>query len=336
MILDKQTIKSQTEYFLSEFEKSLACEIKSLDRRVQYLVDFVLNKKGKRLRPLLVHSCCDIKTKHTFDDAIKASIIVELIHIATLVHDDVIDNASVRRNQATLHSITKANEAILVGDILFSHALEMASSFPDTMVCREVASAVKFTCMGEVSQSFAQCNYDTTLEEYENILIGKTGKLFACACRLGARLSNQKINVVGSVERFAENLGLAYQLYDDTIDVFGSESNAHKTLKTDLKTGKVTLPVILLLQSCCEEEREPIIDLFKNYDLFDIGEFDDNANKIEELFEAYSIKQKCCDIIADKINEIKNCIANISYLSISDRMKHISESVCNKIQNNII
>ena len=336
MILDKQTIKSQTEYFLSEFEKSLACEIKSLDRRVQYLVDFVLNNKGKRLRPLLVHSCCDIKTKHTFDDAIKASIIVELIHIATLVHDDVIDNASVRRNQATLHSITKANEAILVGDILFSHALEMASSFPDTMVCREVASAVKLTCMGEVSQSFAQCNYDTTLEEYENILIGKTGKLFACACRLGARLSNQKINVVGSVERFAENLGLAYQLYDDTIDVFGSESNAHKTLKTDLKTGKVTLPVILLLQSCCEEEREPIIDLFKNYDLFDIGEFDDNANKIGELFEAYSIKQKCCDIIADKINEIKNCIANISYLPISDRMKSISENVCNKIQNTLV
>ena len=104
-------------------------------------------------------------------------------------------------------------------------------------------------------------------------------------------MSNQKCNVVGSVERFAENLGLAYQLYDDTIDAFGSESNAHKTLKTDLKTGKVTLPVILLLQSCCEEEREPIIDLFKNYDLFDIGDFDDNANKIDQLFEAYSIKQ---------------------------------------------
>ena len=109
MILDKQTIESQTEYFLSEFERLLVCEIESLDKRVQYLVDFVLNNKGKRLRPLLVHSCCDIKTRHIFDDAIKASIIVELIHIATLIHDDVIDNASVRRNQATLHSITKAN-----------------------------------------------------------------------------------------------------------------------------------------------------------------------------------------------------------------------------------
>lgn len=336
MILDKQTIESQTEYFLTEFERALVCEIESLDKRVQYLVDFVLKNKGKRLRPLLVHSCCDIKTRHTFDDAINAAIIVELIHIATLVHDDVIDNASVRRNQATLHSITKANEAILVGDILFSHALEMASSFPDTMVCREVASAVKLTCMGEVSQSFAQCNYDTTLEEYENILIGKTGKLFACACRLGARLSNQKINVVGSVERFAENLGLAYQLYDDTIDVFGSESNAHKTLKTDLKTGKVTLPVILLLQSCCKEERKPIIDLFQNYGVCNTGDFDDNANKLNELFEAYSIKQKCCDIIANKIKEIKNCIDNVSYLPISDRMKFISENVCNKIQNTLI
>ena len=200
--------------------------------------------------------------------------------------------------------------------------------FDDTMVCREVASAVKLTCMGEVSQSFAQCNYDTTLKEYENILIGKTGKLFACACRLGARLSNQKINVVGSVERFAENLGLAYQLYDDTIDVFGSESNAHKTLKTDLKTGKVTLPVIVLLESCCEEEKQPIIDMLSNYNA--------NEDKLIEIFEAYSIKQKCCDIIADKINEIKNCIANVGYLPISDRMKFISENVCNKIQNTII
>ena len=77
-------------------------------------------------------------------------------------------------------------------------------------------------------------------------------------------------------------------------------------------------------------KREPIIDLFKNYDLFDIGEFDDNANKLNELFEAYSIKQKCCDIIADKINEIKNCIANVGYLPISDKMKYISENVCNK------
>jgi octaprenyl-diphosphate synthase len=325
MIIEKQEIKSQTELFLSQFELSLACEIQTLDERVQNLVNFVLNNKGKRIRPLLVHSCCDIKTKHTFDDAIDAAIIVELIHIATLIHDDVIDNAKTRRNKPTLHSITKTNEAILVGDILFSHALEMASKFGDTMVCREVASATKLTCMGEVSQSFAQCSYDTTLEEYENILIGKTGKLFACACKLGAKLSHQKCNVVGNVERFAENLGLVYQLYDDTIDVFGSETNFHKTLKTDLKTNKVTLPVILLLQSCCEEERKPIIDMLLNYNEY--------ADKLHEIFKAYSIEQKCCDVILDKINTIKNCIANISYLPISDKMQHISEKICNKIKS---
>ena len=92
------------------------------------------------------------------------------------------------------------------------------------------------------------------------------------------------------------------------------------------------MPVILLLQSCCEEEREPIIDLFKNYDLFDLGNRDDSANKIDELFEAYSIKQMLGDAIADKIKEIKNRIANVGYLPISDRMKFISENVCNKIQ----
>lgn len=321
-----------TEDFLEEFEIALANEVNSFENKVQRMIKFVVDNKGKRLRPLLVHSCCNVKYHSSKQDIIKASVIVELIHIATLIHDDVIDNAKVRRNQSTLHGIVDANEAILVGDILLSHALEIASSFSDTTVCREVSKATKATCIGEVNQSFAQKKYDTTYEEYEQILRGKTGKLFACACRLGAKLSNADESVVGYVTRFAENLGIAYQLYDDAMDVFGSESNAHKTLKTDLKTGKVTLPVILLLKSCCEEERKPIIDLFQNYDLFDIGDFDDNANKIDELFEAYNIKQKCCEIIVEKLTEMNTCIANISYLPIADKMKNISEKICNKIK----
>ena len=321
-----------TEDFLEEFEIALANEVNSFENKVQRMIKFVVDNKGKRLRPLLVHSCCNIKYHSSKQDIIKASVIVELIHIATLIHDDVIDNAKVRRNQSTLHGIVDANEAILVGDILLSHALEIASSFSDTTVCREVSKATKATCIGEVNQSFAQKKYDTSYEEYEQILRGKTGKLFACACRLGAKLSNADESVVGYVTRFAENLGIAYQLYDDAVDVFGSESNAHKTLKTDLKTGKVTLPVILLLKSCCEEERKPIIDLFQNYDLFDIGDFDDNANKIDELFEAYNIKQKCCEIIVEKLTEMNTCIANISYLPIADKMTNILEKICNKIK----
>jgi octaprenyl-diphosphate synthase len=288
------------------------------------MINFVVGNKGKRLRPLLVHSCCNIKYHSTKQDIIKASVIVELIHIATLIHDDVIDNATVRRNQATLHGIVDANEAILVGDILLSHALEIASSFSDTAVCREVSKATKATCIGEVNQSFAQRNYETSFEEYEQILVGKTGKLFACACRLGAKLSNADESVIGYVTRFAENLGIAYQLYDDAMDIFGSEADSHKTLKTDLKTNKVTLPVIALLESCCEEERNPIIEMFQNYD--------DNESKLNEVFEAYDIKQKCCEIIADKLNDMNTCIANVGYLPIADKMKNISEKICNKIK----
>jgi octaprenyl-diphosphate synthase len=313
-----------TEDFLEEFEIALVNEVDSFEDRVKFMINFVVGNKGKRLRPLLVHSCCNIKHHSTKHDIIKASVIVELIHIATLIHDDVIDNATVRRNQATLHGIVDANEAILVGDILLSHALEIASSFSDTTVCREVSKATKATCIGEVNQSFAQRNYETSYEEYEQILLGKTGKLFACACRLGAKLSNANESAIGYVTRFAENLGIAYQLYDDAMDVFGSETNSHKTLKTDLKTGKVTLPVITLLESCCEQERKPIIEMFQNYD--------DNESKLNKVFEAYNIKQKCCEIIADKLNEMNTCIDNVSYLPIADKMKNISEKICNKIK----
>ena len=320
----EKTQKYLAEDFIEDFEIALADEVNSFDDKVRYMINFVVGNKGKRLRPLLVHSCCNIKYHSTKQDIIKASVIVELIHIATLIHDDVIDNAKVRRNRATLHGIVDANEAILAGDILLSHALEIASSFSDTMVCREVSKATKATCIGEVNQSFAQRNYDTSFEEYEQILLGKTGKLFACACRLGAKLSNADESVVGYVTRFAENLGVAYQLYDDALDVFGSEADSHKTLKTDLKTNKVTLPVILLLENCCEEERNPIIEMFQNYD--------DNESKLNEIFEAYDIKQKCCEIIADKLNKMNNCIANVSYLPIADKLNKVSEKICNKIK----
>ena len=320
----EKTQKYLAEDFIEDFETALTDEVNSFEDKVKFMINFVVGNKGKRLRPLLVHSCCNIKYYSTKQDIIKASVIVELIHIATLIHDDVIDNAKVRRNHATLHGIVDANEAILVGDILLSHALEIASSFPDTMVCREVSKATKATCIGEVNQSFAQRNYETSYEEYEQILLGKTGKLFACACRLGAKLSNADESVVGYVTRFAENLGIAYQLYDDAMDVFGSEVHSHKTLKTDLKTGKVTLPVIHLLESCCEEEHKPIIEMFQNYD--------DNANKLNDIFEAYDIKQKCCETITEKLNEMNTCIANVGYLPIADKMKNISEKICNKIK----
>ena len=320
----EKTQKYLAEDFLQNFEAALVKEVNSFEDKVRYMINFVVGNKGKRLRPLLVHSCCNIKYHSTKQDIIKASVIVELIHIATLIHDDVIDNAKFRRNRATLHGIVDANEAILTGDILLSHALEIASSFSDTMVCREVSKATKATCIGEVNQSFAQRNYETSFEEYEQILLGKTGKLFACACRLGAKLSNADESVVGYVTRFAENLGVAYQLYDDAIDVFGSEADSHKTLKTDLKTNKVTLPVILLLESCCEEERKPIIEMFQNYD--------DNESKLNEIFEAYNIKQKCCEIIADKLNGMNTCIANVGYLPIADKLKKVSEKICNKIK----
>lgn len=320
----EKTQKYLIEDFLKEFEIALKNEVNLFEDKVRYMINFVVGNKGKRLRPLLVHSCCTIKYHSQKQDIIKASVIVELIHIATLIHDDVIDNAKVRRNRATLHGIVDANEAILAGDILLSHALEIASSFSSTMVCREVSQATKATCIGEVNQSFAQRNYETTYAEYEQILLGKTGKLFACACRLGAKLCNADENVVGYVTRFAENLGVAYQLYDDVIDVFGSEADSHKTLKTDLKTGKVTLPVILLLESCCEEERNPIIEMFQRYD--------DNANKLNDVFKAYDIKQKCCEIIADKLNEMNFGIDNVGYLPIAEKMKNVSEKICNKIK----
>jgi octaprenyl-diphosphate synthase len=170
-----------------------------------------------------------------------------MVHLATLVHDDVMDEAQLRRARPTLAAQWGGHLAVLVGDCLFAHALMLAAQFPTPEVCRTVAGSTNTVCSGEILQDRNAGNLNLTTADYFRVLRMKTGELFALSAELGGLLSDAPATQRDALRRYGMALGTAYQVYDDCLDLFGSEEEAGKTLGSDLAKGKVTLPLLLLM-----------------------------------------------------------------------------------------
>lgn len=189
----------------------------------------------------------------------RAAGVVEMVHLATLVHDDIMDHAEIRRSRRTAAREFGADAAVLLGDALFSQALYIAAQFPTTEVCRLVSESTRKVCSGEIMQTLRRRDLDVTLAEYRRMIDLKTAELFRVSCFLGARLSGQDTDFAQAADRFGRHLGIAYQMYDDLVDFVGEEGRNGETLGTDLATGKLTLPLMLLLEQVAEGERAAII-----------------------------------------------------------------------------
>jgi len=203
-----------------------------------------LANQGKQLRPALVALSAEA-TGGINDALVTVAAVIEMVHLATLVHDDVMDEARIRRRRPTLAVKCGNAVSVLAGDCLFAHALELAASFPTPDVCRAVASATKTVCTGEILQTLSERRSRLGREEYFRILRMKTGELFALSCQLGGRLSGATELEQQALRSYGMALGTAYQVYDDCLDLFGQERDAGKSLGTDLIGGKVTLPIIV-------------------------------------------------------------------------------------------
>jgi octaprenyl-diphosphate synthase len=213
---------------------------------VQYLVDHHADFQGKRLRPALVllsgRACGSLSKDH----AVLAAV-VEMIHTATLVHDDVLDEAAIRRHNATVNAEWGNETAVLLGDYLFTHAFHLAASLESTRACRWIGAATNRVCEGEMQQVHHRGNLDLDEREYFAIIEGKTAELTAVSCRLGACYSGARESIVEALDRYGRNLGIAFQIADDVLDIWGEERATGKSLGTDLEKQKLTLPVIRLL-----------------------------------------------------------------------------------------
>jgi octaprenyl-diphosphate synthase len=229
-------------------EERIRAQARAFDPAMEGYVSYVCGSAGKRLRPALALLAGGATGKITASH-VDLAVIVELIHIATLVHDDIMDGADLRRDQPTANAKWGNAITVLLGDALFAHALRLATNFTDVEVCRRIADAAAEVCTGETIQTQRRFDLTLSVADYYRIVEMKTAALFAVASELGAFLSETTPEKIGALKQFGLKLGTAYQIYDDCLDLVGDEEEIGKTLGSDLRKGKLTLPLIFLLQS---------------------------------------------------------------------------------------
>ena len=240
---------------LASVEQSLSGQVRQFDPGVEPYVSYICDTAGKRIRPAL-SILVGGATGKVSDDHLKLGTILELIHMATLVHDDIIDGANTRRKVPTANCKWGDGMAVLLGDALFSHALMLSTEFDDLVLSRSIASASREVCQGEILQTQRRFDLTLTKKDYFNIIGMKTGALFAAATELSAYISGVSPEIRAAMKDFGMKLGTAYQIYDDCLDLVGTEEQFGKTLRTDLEKGKLTLPMLYLLEEAGDTQRE--------------------------------------------------------------------------------
>jgi len=229
-------------------------QAQAFDPAIEGYVSYVCDTSGKRIRPALAILAGDA-TGEASDEHLKLGTILELIHLATLVHDDIMDGADTRRNEPTASAKWGNSLSVLLGDCLFAHALTLSTEFEDAELSRKIARAASDVCTGEIIQTQRRFDLNLKVSEYYKIIEMKTAALFAVATELGARLSGASEEIQKNLFDFGMKLGTAYQIYDDCLDLVGDEEVVGKTLGTDLEKGKLTLPLLNLIREATDAQK---------------------------------------------------------------------------------
>lgn len=301
---------------LEQVEIAIRAQVRDFDSAVEPYIAYICNTSGKRIRPALAILIGGAVGKIT-EDHRKIGVILELIHMATLVHDDIIDGASARRSMPTANSKWGNALAVLLGDALFSHALTLATDFNSIDICRKVGQAAREVCQGEILQT--QRRFDLTLskKDYFKVIEMKTGALFAAATGLAAAVSGLSEEAEASLAAYGMKLGTAYQIYDDCLDIVGTEEVVGKTLGTDLEKGKLTLPILNLLEAASEDQRAKINQMIldqKEVDLPSIVGEENYQTALEDAIDtAISLLQGCRnDLSVLEKSEYKDALIQIT------------------------
>ncbi len=285
--------------FLAQVAAKVEEQIQTFDPEIAEYARYALTNQGKQLRPVLV--ALSAGAVGPLNDAlVTAAAIIEMVHVATLVHDDVMDEAELRRRRPTLAANWGNQTSVLTGDCLFARAVELAASFPTPDVCRAVAAATYKVCAGEILQGQQGGDLELTRTEYFRVLEMKTAELFALSCELGAALSGGKPAECDALRRYGIALGIAYQVYDDCLDLFGTEAAAGKSLGTDLATGKLTLPVLIAIQNASLDEMAQLEEWLLNWNpvflprLIELLERHDALNETRVVMNEYLEEARRC------------------------------------------
>jgi len=247
---------------MAQVEEMLARELRSEYPFVDELVRRSFRYGGKRLRPALLLLAAKAAGGVT-DEHLTLATVIEMIHTATLIHDDVLDEAELRRHLDTINARYSNESSVLLGDYLFTHSFYLASTLETTFACRAIGQATNVVCEGELRQIHERGNLFLGEKDYLQIIDAKTAELTACACRLGGHYAGASQETEEQLTRYGRNLGIAFQIIDDLLDLLGDETTVGKSLGSDMDKGKATLPVIRLISVTAAEDRDELLELFE-------------------------------------------------------------------------
>jgi octaprenyl-diphosphate synthase len=233
-----------------QFMKDLQSNV-SLIRKV---TEYVFSSGGKRIRPALLLLSARL-FGYRGDRHVPLASVIEFIHTATLLHDDVVDNAQLRRGIASANTLWGNEASVLVGDYLFSKSFSMMIADGDLRILSALSAATTMIAEGEVLQLISSTDLDITEERYIDVVKSKTAILLATACQAGAILGNAPPQLEAALKKYGMELGIAFQLIDDTLDYTSSEEQFGKSIGHDLEEGKITLPLIHTLRNCTSAEK---------------------------------------------------------------------------------
>ncbi len=266
---------------------------------IQQAGDYIANGGGKRVRPALLLLAARL-LGHDGEEEITYAAVVELIHTATLIHDDVIDHAALRRGQTTLNHLWGNNLTVLLGDWIYTKAMQMALSHGQVEIIQRLCHATLKMTEGELLALQRLGAPDLTVEEYFEIVDRKTAHLFAAACSIPSLIPPQRPEAGQVLARYGRALGVCFQLVDDLLDFTARESELGKPVLSDLKEGKLTLPLILLLPRARAGQRRRIewvledrgFDRVSPQEILDLVRAEGTIEEVEGMAEAYAAEAK--------------------------------------------
>lgn len=245
-LLEFVSVYSRYQSQLNKVEKRLQFEVASVQQDIHSAASTLLTAGGKRIRPLFTLICSQLGKPHQYWDEIeRVACALELIHMATLVHDDVIDHADLRRGSPTVRSRYGNLAAMYVGDYLFAKAISLLSGIQNARVHFELSNAIVKLCKGEIEQIRDLFNWDQTLHNYLRRIERKTALLISVSCSLGAIVSDAPERDIYLLRKFGYWTGMAFQVIDDVLDFSGEQSTVGKPVAGDLRQGNLTLPTLL-------------------------------------------------------------------------------------------
>ncbi len=230
---------------------------------INQIGNYIVSSGGKRLRPMLLTLCahaCDYRGQ----DHIPLAAIIEFIHTATLLHDDVVDESDLRRGQQSVHSVWGNAASVLVGDFLYSRSFQMMVGLDSMRIMEVLAQTTNTIAEGEVQQLLNMGDPEVNRQRYMQVIENKTAKLFEAACSLGAIVSGQPAEIETALAIYGNRLGSAFQIADDVLDYTGDADTMGKNAGDDLAEGKPTLPLIIAREKCTDQERDLLDSAIQN------------------------------------------------------------------------